>query len=95
MIQEHCTFRYQINGGGGGQNLRERSGIFVKFNKQGVKVNGEEGRNFKISVDVGNVWKKRHKCLILMINLKVIKQARSEASKNKVIIKRVLNISTN
>ena len=32
---------------------------------------------------------------MLMLNLKVNKQARSEASKNKVIIKRVLNISTN
>ena len=32
---------------------------------------------------------KSHKCLILMCNLKVSKQTRSEASKNKVIIKRV------
>ena len=32
---------------------------------------------------------KSHKCLILMFNLKVSKQTRSEASKNKVIIKRV------
>ena len=38
---------------------------------------------------------KRDKYLILMINLKVSKQTRSEASKNKVIIKRVLNISIN
>ena len=37
--------------------------------------------------------KKRHKCLILM--LKVSKQTTSEASKNKVIIKRVSNISIN
>ena len=29
----------------------------------------------------------RHKCLILKLNLKVSKQTRSEASKNKVIIK--------
>ena len=32
---------------------------------------------------------KSHKCLILMFNLKVSKQTRSEASRNKVIIKRV------
>ena len=38
---------------------------------------------------------KRDKCLMLMLNLKVSKQARSEASKNKVIIKRVSNISIN
>ena len=35
--------------------------------------------------------KKRHKCLILMLSLKLSKQTRSEASKNKVIIKRVSN----
>ena len=34
---------------------------------------------------------KRDKCLILMLNLKVSKQTRSEASKNNVIIKRVSN----
>ena len=33
--------------------------------------------------------KKRQNCLILMLNLKVSKQTRSEASKNKAIIKRV------
>ena len=36
---------------------------------------------------------KRHKCLILMFNLEVSKQTRSEASKKKIIIKRVSNIS--
>ena len=40
------------------------------------------GWNFKKSVDIGNELKKRHKCLILM--LKVSKQTKSEASKNKV-----------
>ena len=39
--------------------------------------------------------KKRHKCLILMLDLKVRKQTRSEASKNKLIIKRVPKISIN
>ena len=39
--------------------------------------------------------KKRHECLILMFNLKVSKQTRSKASKNKVMIKRVSNVSTN
>ena len=56
--------------------------IFVEFNKRG-------GRNFKVSVNIGNERKKRHKCLVLILNLKVNKQTRSEASKNKVIIKRV------
>ena len=56
--------------------------IFVKFNKQG-------GRNFKKSVNIGNERKKRHKCLILILNLKVSKQTRGEASKNKLLIKRV------
>ena len=53
------------------------------------------GRNLKISINIGNEWKKRLKCLILMLNLKVSKQARSEVSKNKVIIKIVSNISIN
>ena len=39
--------------------------------------------------------KKRHKCLILMLNLKVSKETKSEAGKNKIIIKRVSNISIN
>ena len=37
------------------------------------------GWNFKKSVNIGNEWKKRHKCLILMLNLKVSKQTRREA----------------
>ena len=45
------------------------------------------GQNFKISVNIGNEWKRRHKCLILMLNLKVSKETRSEGSKNKVITK--------
>ena len=72
--------------------------IFVKIKRAGgwggVKINGG-GRNFKISINIGNEWKKRHECLILMLNLKISKQTRSEASKNKVIIKRVWNISIN
>ena len=58
-------------------------------------VEPEGRRNFKKFVNIGNEWKKRHKCLMLMLNLKVSKQKRSEASKNKVIIKRVSNISIN
>ena len=46
--------------------------MFVKFNK--------------LSVNIGNEWKKRPKCLILMLNLKVGKQTRSDASENKVVI---------
>ena len=62
--------------------MNGRLEIFVEFNKRG-------GRNFKVSVNIGNERKKRHRCLILILNLKVNKQTRSEASKNKVIIKRV------
>ena len=40
--------------------------------------------NFKKSVNIGNEWKKGYKCLILMLKLKVSKQTKSEASKNKV-----------
>ena len=47
----------------------------------------------KKNVNVGNEWKKRQKCLILMLNLKVRKQTKSEASKKKVIIKGASNIS--
>ena len=56
---------------------------------------GEGVLEFQKFVNIGNEWKKRHQCLILMLNLRVSKQTRSEASKNKVIIKRVLNISIN
>ena len=63
-----------------------------------VKINRWGGGRVGISkyplVSVMNE-KKRHKCLILMPNLKVSRQARSEASKIKVIIKRVSNISIN
>ena len=37
-----------------------------------------------------NQKKKRHECLILMLNLKVSTQKRSEASKNKATIKTVM-----
>ena len=62
------------------------SEIFVKFSKRGSKQKGW-GRNFKISVNIGNEWKKRYKRLILMLNYKISKQTSSEASKNKVISK--------
>ena len=55
-------------------------------------------RNFKKSVNICNESKKRHKCLVLVLNLKRSKRSKrtgSEASKNKVIIKRVSNISKN
>ena len=41
------------------------------------------GQNFKKFVNISSEWKKRHKCLILMLKLKVSKQTRSGASKNK------------
>ena len=40
--------------------------------------------NFKKSINIGNVYKKRHKCLIVILKLKASKQTRSESSKNKV-----------
>ena len=49
----------------------------------------------KKKIGIGNEWKNRHECLILMLNLEVSKQTRSEASKNKVIVKRVSNVSIN
>ena len=49
----------------------------------GINLNGG-GWNFKISINIVNEWKMWHKCLILMLNLKVSKQLRIEASKNKV-----------
>ena len=49
--------------------------------------NKQGSQNFKSSFNNGNEWKKKHKCLILMLNLKVDKQTGSKASKNKVIVK--------
>ena len=69
--------------GGGGVRIKWGSEIFVKFSKRGAQ-NKWGFRNFKESVNIGNEWKKRHKCLILMLKLKVSKQTRSEVSKNKV-----------
>ena len=73
------------------------SDIFLKFSKSGVKINGGRGGggNFKKSFNIGHEWKKIYKCLILMLNFKISKQTRSEASKTKVIIKRISNISIN
>ena len=61
----------------------------------GGKSKGGGGWNFKKFVNISNEWKNTHGCLILMLNLKVSKQAKSEASKNKVIIKRISNLSIN
>ena len=57
----------------------------------GFKINGGIGINLLISV----MNQKRDKRLILMLNLKVSKQTRSETSKNKGVIKRVSDISIN
>ena len=56
------------------------------------------GQKLKKSVNISNRWKKRHKRLILMPKLKLSKQIRSEASKNKVSndqksIKHITNLS--
>ena len=58
-------------------------------------VSNKNWRFFKKFINISNEWKNIHGCLILMINLKVSKQAKSEASKNKVIIKRISNLSIN
>ena len=57
----------------------------------GFKINGGIGINLLISV----MNEERDKRLILMLNLKVSKQTRSETSKNKGVIKRVSDISIN
>ena len=54
---------------------------------------GEVGISKNPLISVMN--EKRDICLILMLNLKVSKKARFEASKGKVMIKRVSNISIN
>ena len=41
---------------------------------------------------MSNEWKKRHKGLILILNLRVSKEARSEVSKNKVIINSLISV---
>ena len=63
------------------------------MNGEGVKINGRGGISKYPLILVMN--EKRNKGLILMLNLKLSKQIRSEASKNKVIIKRLSNISIN
>ena len=42
-----------------------------KWEGRGGRGGGGGGQNFKISVNIGNEWKKRHEYLILMLNLKV------------------------
>ena len=79
-----------IHGGAGRMGHNKQDGRRSLSNL----INGG-GRNFKISVNVGNEWKKRHRCLILMLNLRVSKQTRSEVRKNKVITKRVSKILIN
>ena len=61
----------------------------------GVKIHGGVGVSNILKPLISVMNEKRDKCLTLMLNLKVSKQTRSEASKNKVIIKRVSNISRN
>ena len=47
-------------------------------------INGRGVLEFQKFVNIGNEWKKRHQCLILMLNLRVSIRTKSEASKNKV-----------
>ena len=73
-----------------GFKINRGSEIFVKFNKQWE--GGAVGISKNPLISVMN--KKRDMCNI-MLDLKISKQTRSEASKNKVIIKRASNISIN
>ena len=84
---------YLINEGGGGLKRTRGTEIFVKFNKP--ERGGKRGVGISKNPLKSVMNKKRDKCLILMLNLKVSKQTRSEASKNKVIIRRASNISIN
>ena len=61
-------------------------------NKRGGGQNKRGGGGWTF-LSVMNEKRDINKYLILMLDLKVSKQTRSEASKNKVIIKRVSNIS--
>ena len=56
-------YKIKINGG---------SEIFVEFNKRESQ-NKRGVRNFKISINIGNEWKKKHKCLILILERVYIK----------------------
>ena len=62
--------------------IKGRSEIIVKFNKRGGV---EEGVGISRYPLISVTNEKRDKCLMLMLNLKVSKQARSEASKNNVM----------
>ena len=67
--------------------------IFVKFNKQGGQ-NKQRGVGISKNLLMSVMNEKRNKYLILMLNLKVSKQTRTEASKNKVIsIKHINKLS--
>ena len=47
------------------------------INGRGVKINGVRGvLEFQKFVNIGNEWKKRHQCLILMLNLRVSKRTK-------------------
>ena len=56
-------------------------------------INGGMGFDISKYSLVSAMNEKRNKCLVLMLSLKVSKQRRSEASKNKVIMKRISYIS--
>ena len=70
--------------------INRGSKIFLKLYKR--RGGGGISKNPLMLVTNGNGT---DKCLILMLNLKVSKPTRSEPIKNKVIIKRVSNISVN
>ena len=77
-----------------GQNKRGGEGwgleIFVKFNKRGGGQNKREvGFSKNPLISVMNEKRDINVHKLLMLNLKVSKQTRSEASKNKEMIKKL------
>ena len=94
------TLRCLINGGGRGGGENKSVGQRFLLNLINVvskfKINPGGGVGISKNRLISVMNEKRDiKYLILMLNLKVNKKTRSEASKNKVIIKRVSNISIN
>ena len=86
------SIKREMGGGGGvwrvGKNKWGGGGVFLLN-----LIKGGGGGGISKNPLISLMTEKRDICLILMLNLKVSKQTRIEASKNKVMIKRVSNIS--
>ena len=68
IFVELLTLRCPLNGGWR---------FLLNLINEGFKINGG-GWNFQKSVNIGNEWKMRHKCLILMLNIKVSRRNKQE-----------------